>query len=181
VAGKIGLPVQQIRIWSMNIRQNQTLRPDVALESDLDNIVLNSLIVLRMVQRTTNNAELYFYVETQTNPIGIFNNEQYFFKGKMFEGYTGILLFIKYYDPITQTLEFIDTLSVEANTDKISSYVPHLLKMMRIPQETHIDLYEEVKPEMVELLDVNQTFEQAELTNGDILSFQIPAYYYFDF
>jgi ubiquitin carboxyl-terminal hydrolase 7 len=160
----------------MNIRQNQTLRPDVSLDSESDALVLNSLVTSRMVRRTTNTAELYLYVETQTIPIGIINNEQYFFKGKNIVGYTGMLLFIKYYDPIKATLEFVQTLSVEATTDKISLYVPQISNMKQIPPKTHIDLYEEVKPEMVYILDINQTFEQAELTNGDIICFQIPAY-----
>lgn len=163
---------EQMRLWQFSARQNQTSRPESPLDVEADKLTLNDLYTKTSVKILFN--ELTFYVQIQKTSVGILNNVNYLFHGKSQQpGYTGILLFIKYYDPITATMEYLTTLTVESNTDKISHYIPHLLKMKDLPDKTNIEVYEEIKADMVVKLVTTQTFEQAELSNGDILCFQI--------
>ena len=49
---------------------------------------------------------------------------------------------------------------------------------MGMPPDTPLELFEEIKPTMVDLLKPADTFEKAELSNGDIIIFQktLPEY-----
>lgn len=170
IAEEFKYPIEQLRLWQFSVRQNHTLRPDTLIEGEIDEKTL--LDVSNYKSHRLN--EVCFYFQVNDKPIGVNQyNEAYYFKGKNDVGYNGILLFIKYYDPNTATMEYVKALEVNSITDKISSYVPSLLNMKNIPPETKIQLYEEIKPEMVDILDINQTFEQAELSNGDIICFQV--------
>ena len=63
------------------------------------------------------------------------------------------------------------TVSVR-KTDLISTIIPAIYKVSNFPENQNLILYEEVKPGMVEQVDVNNSFSGAELVDGDILCFQ---------
>ncbi|EXX70710.1 Ubp15p [Rhizophagus irregularis DAOM 197198w] len=82
-----------------------------------------------------------------------------------------ILIFLKYFDPDTQTLEGLGQLYVR-RFDKSSNYIHTLCKKKNFPLDTPLKLYEEIKPNMIDEIDLRFTFQRLELQNGDIICFQ---------
>ena len=56
--------------------------------------------------------------------------------------------------------------------DQIGTIVPFLNEQMGLAPSTPLELFEEIKPTMVDLLNHSDSFEKAELSNGDIIIFQ---------
>lgn len=50
---------------------------------------------------------------------------------------------------------------------------PILLERAGLSKDTPLALYEEVKPSMIEHLNLKQTFHAAEIQNGDIICYQL--------
>lgn len=55
---------------------------------------------------------------------------------------------------------------------KVGAILDQLKQMVQIPETQDICIYEEIKSTMIELVDINLTFQQAELQDGDILCVQ---------
>ncbi|KGQ01945.1 hypothetical protein PAAG_11336 [Paracoccidioides lutzii Pb01] len=81
---------------------------------------------------------------------------------------TTIMIFLKYFDVVNQTLGGVNTLYVQQG----SAVGPTVLTAMGWPRDVKFSVHEEVKPSMILSVDVNTTFERAELGNGDILCVQ---------
>ena len=69
--------------------------------------------------------------------------------------------------------EFLGPVTVSSKNAKVAELIPALLRKKSLPANTPVQLYEEVRPGMVEPLDAAQSFNQAELSDGDIVCFQI--------
>ncbi|CAG8765128.1 19034_t:CDS:10, partial [Racocetra persica] len=89
-----------------------------------------------------------------------------------------ILVFIKYFNPNfkyfnpdTQSLEGVCYLYVR-KFDKIGDIIPILCEKKNFPSHTHLRIYEEIKPGMIENMKPEFTFQQSEIENGDIICFQ---------
>ncbi|CAB4444823.1 unnamed protein product [Rhizophagus irregularis] len=82
-----------------------------------------------------------------------------------------IMVFLKYFDPDTQTLEGLGHLYVR-EYDKVGDYTKILCERKNLPPDTPLKIYEEIKPNMIEKMDLNFTFKQLEIQNGDIICFQ---------
>ncbi|CAG8805900.1 29716_t:CDS:2, partial [Racocetra persica] len=78
------------------------------------------------------------------------------------------LVFIKYFDPYTQSLESLGHLYVQ-EFGKVSDI---LCKKKNFPPNTPLTLYEEIKPSMIEKMMPKFTFKKSEIQNGDIICFQ---------
>ncbi|KNC97639.1 uncharacterized protein SPPG_07108 [Spizellomyces punctatus DAOM BR117] len=170
------LSPQRFRLWTMVGRQNRTVRPDAPIpENDGD---LSMEKIQNKYAKTSN--ELRLYVEQMDDP----------FAAKISNGISqkptplpirddrlpgtvnDIVLFLKYYDPFTSRLTYAGRLVVENRQHKIGDIIPKLLERAKLPPGTPLRLYEEVKPEMIDLLKPKSTFHQAELGDGDIICFQ---------
>lgn len=83
---------------------------------------------------------------------------------------TDILVLLKYFDLANQTLTGIGH-AIVPKTSKVLSLLPALGAFLGVPenQVSDINLYEEVKPTLVELVATSKTFAENELQNGDIL------------
>lgn len=81
------------------------------------------------------------------------------------------LLFLKYFDPKKQTLKGFGTIYIRKQ-DKVSDLIGPLLRAMDWPEKTGIRLFEEIKPQMIEPMKPKQSFQQAEIQDGDIICFQ---------
>lgn len=54
----------------------------------------------------------------------------------------------------------------------MGSILPTLVEKAGLPEDTSIQIYEEVKPTSVGVLKTDLTFRKAEIQHGDIICFQ---------
>ncbi|KAJ1330401.1 hypothetical protein BSLG_009535 [Batrachochytrium salamandrivorans] len=169
VSEELHVPIEQIHLWNIIVRQNKTIRPDAPLRAADDSITLED-IRGRIGNRL---ADMRFYAEVSEKPIEHVNGVPSYISPIGANGARQqLLLFIKYYDPIVPKLEFLTSYTVKNKFSPISDLLPHLLKLKGFPADTSIVLYEEIKVGMIEAIQVSNTFEQCELVNGDVICFQ---------
>jgi len=83
-------------------------------------------------------------------------------------------LFFKFYDPTIPKLSFITYGRFSENL-KIYELCVFLNRKQNFSPDQLLYLYEEVKPDLVEPLNLNHTLKIAGLSNGDIICFQKQA------
>lgn len=156
-----------IRLWTMIHRDNRTFR--------LNDPIVNASVPLAKLQSKDDSGE---------NGICLFVEElsPHFIQSCAASGIDPYapevegrgrrsLIFIKHYNIETQTLSGLMSVVVYSN-DKLSTLIPQINKAMNWDDETPLILWEEVKPFMIDRLDEDTTFEQAELDSGDIITFE---------
>ncbi|KAK9254267.1 hypothetical protein V1507DRAFT_441983 [Lipomyces tetrasporus] len=165
VAKDLGMDdASTIRFWVMVSRQNKTLRPDIPL---LD-MLPRSLEEIKERQSGKSPDLRLWMEEAQIDPE---SNTIIPWQAEGGQTASKLLIFLKYFDPFTQSLTGMGCCIVGRN-DKVSDIFPSIIKMMQWPSNTQIDLYEEIQPSMIEAIKVKQTFAQVEIQEGDIICFQ---------
>ncbi|KAI8808839.1 hypothetical protein BJ742DRAFT_806590 [Cladochytrium replicatum] len=167
VSEKFNIPLDQFRLWNMVGRQNKTVRPDLPLpdaEVKMD--------VLREKHAKLTN-ELRLYLELPESEIIKSANGAYFLPRDDSAPSNQVMVFIKFYDLRTQTMEYLGKLTVKSKASKIQEIVPVILERKGLPATTNLKLYEEVKPTMIDLIKQRSTFHSAEIGDGDIICAQI--------
>ncbi|KAG0004724.1 hypothetical protein BGZ65_012817 [Modicella reniformis] len=156
VATTYDLPLDQIRIWTLVKRQNDTVRTDIPIpESEFS----SSMESIKEKHGTRQLAELRCYVEflepgLKTSPSS-----------------NDLMIFIKYYDPFTTKLEGVGRQYVQKSA-KVGDIVGILNERKGFPSNTSLKLCEEIKPTMIEPMKMKSTFHQSEIQGGDIIVFQ---------
>lgn len=163
VAESYGLSEDQIRVWTLVKRQNDTVRTDVPIpDADLNSTMEH----VREKYGTRAQPDLKCYIEfadPSSSPKG------FPVAGDAPNG--AIMIFIKYYDPFASTLEGVGKLFVQKNA-KVGDIVPILNERKGFPSNTPLKLFEEIKPLMIEPMKMKSTFHQCEIQGGDIIVFQ---------
>ncbi|EEH43818.2 uncharacterized protein PADG_00107 [Paracoccidioides brasiliensis Pb18] len=157
VAQKLSLDHCHIALWVCINRQNGTRRPHVPLlqpEVTIEKAFLNVAARGKIHQ---------LWVEVGPTVAGVRVPPP-----KVTTEGTTIMIFLKYFDVVNQTLRGVNTLYVQRG----SAVGPAVLTAMGWPSDVKFSVREEVKPSMILSVDVNTTFERAELGNGDILCVQ---------
>ncbi|UZO17948.1 uncharacterized protein OCT59_009277 [Rhizophagus irregularis] len=161
VSQYFNIPSEQVRFWILASRQNGTVRPDVPILESYSNTSMKEI----HARLTSQEDEMKLYMEVADKK----------FNGKTLlssiKENISILIFLKYFDPDTQTLEGLGQLYVR-RFDKSSNYIHTLCKKKNFPLDTPLKLYEEIKPNMIDEIDLRFTFQRLELQNGDIICFQ---------
>ncbi|KAI8905738.1 cysteine proteinase [Powellomyces hirtus] len=180
VASQLNLKPEGFRLWNMTGRQNKTVRPDNPIYDEVD----NETVEMVMAKHGKTAHELRFYLELLDDPnlLRITSNGAATAQLQDQAGRTGaadlkdvskgITLWLKYYDPFTQVLRFVGRLYVDDKETKIGDIVPLLLERAKLPPGTPLKLFEEVKPEMIDVLKTKVSFGFAELGDGDIICYQ---------
>ncbi|ORX62673.1 cysteine proteinase [Hesseltinella vesiculosa] len=161
LANQLGLPVSQFRPWVLVNRQNRTIRPDTPLT---DEEAASQLDELRQRHSSTQtNLRLYIEKapEVDKDGKGLFP-----LAGAKHPPYS--LVFIKVFDPWTQDVHGAGHMYIHAD-DKVDHILPAVRRMAGLDESAGLDLYEEIKPEMVEIMDVSKSFSQSEIQDGDII------------
>ncbi|CAD6985631.1 unnamed protein product [Tilletia controversa] len=83
-----------------------------------------------------------------------------------------MMIFLKHFDISRQTLLGVGRQYVPKNM-KVGDLAPTINEIMRWPPSTHVKLYEEIKPGMIEGMKAKATFLQSEIQDGDIICFQM--------
>ncbi|KAF9965293.1 hypothetical protein BGZ70_005095 [Mortierella alpina] len=166
VAASYGVAEDQIRVWTLVKRQNDTVRTDMPIpDSDL------TLTMESVKDRygTRAQTDLKCYIEFLDKPAGSPNLKVPPTSNDLQSG--NIMIFIKYYDPVTSTLEGVGKLNVQKNA-KVGDIISTLNEKKGLPANTALKLFEEIKPTMIEPMKVKSTFNQCEIQGGDIIVFQ---------
>ncbi|KAI8145421.1 hypothetical protein BJV82DRAFT_603604 [Fennellomyces sp. T-0311] len=149
----------KFRLWSIVQRTNKTVRVEQPLTPSEEK---QSLEKLRTVTTHAGGfAKLYLEVG-EPGMTGKLPNVK---------GDTS-MVFLKYFDVKQQKITGMGHIFIKAH-DKVAEIIPHLIERAKLPKDSSISLYEEVKPVMVEHMNPKQTFHQAEIQSGDIICFQI--------
>lgn len=149
---------EQLRLWVMVNRQNKTVRPDQPL-LDLDKTVEEMAM-----KHSTKGSDFRIWVEyTENVKDAVFNKEH--------NPNPWIVVFLKYYDPLNQSLMGVRHAYMR-RTDKVQEILPIINDIMGWSPKTELMLFEEIKPTMIEPIKVKQSFQQAEIQDGDIICFQ---------
>ncbi|KAL4789589.1 hypothetical protein BDV19DRAFT_373829 [Aspergillus venezuelensis] len=157
VAEEKGVNPLQVRFWVMVNRQNKTMRPDQ---------------VIKDPEMTVEDA--YSRYGTKGNPFRVWLEV-----GEAAADGTvswpdssgSVLIFLKHFDAAKQTLAGVGAVYVRKN-QRVADLAPTILEKMNWPVGTEFVLYEEIKHTMIDLMKPKQTFQQSEIQDGDIITFQ---------
>ena len=168
-AKEMGLNKDKIRFWVMVGRVNKTVRLDSAIAEQVNSNgqELADQTIEKICQDNFKKwPGLRLYCEHMDRWVP---RERF---PKCDSSTDLSLILAKFYDPNTQTVEGLGKLYIYAK-QSIKEIIPILQTKMKLPTTADIDIYEEIKPHLIEKMDVEQTFQQAEIQNGDIVCFQL--------
>jgi len=151
-------PIDRMRPWPLTNRTNNTLRPSL-VEMEDGNRMMSDV--------ADNQMPWLIYLEMMTP-------EQPAAQLPPFDKDKDVMLFFKYYEPSTKKMHYMGHLYLSITT-KLSAILPKLCQMANIPQSSSLLLWEEIKPNLLEMLsDVEQPLEHVleELMDGDIIVYQ---------
>ncbi|KAI5816954.1 hypothetical protein BZA77DRAFT_46183 [Pyronema omphalodes] len=161
---EVNVDPRLIRLWIMVNRQNKTIRPDQPL-LDFDRTVEDMA-----VKHSSKAIDFRVWVEIQNidpaklddPPVDNANDPR-------------MCIFLKHFDPIAQTLLGVTHVYVRKKDRVHDLLLPQISKIMNWPEslkQAEIQLFEEIKPSMIDQIKPKQTFEAAEIQDGDIICFQ---------
>ncbi|CAJ0750822.1 9677_t:CDS:2 [Entrophospora sp. SA101] len=101
VAVKYEKQPEQIHFWAFGPRQNKTVRPDILISSDYFNLTMDEICAKLMPYKNT------LYLEIADKPL--IDNTWFPSPGGK------SLVFLKFFDPCTQTLECLGSLYVQGS------------------------------------------------------------------
>lgn len=152
IADERGLKVDGIRFWVMVNRQNKTTRPD--------QLITDPEISVEEAYAKFGSKGNLFRLWMEYSPDGQWSDSP-----------DSSLIFLKNFDVINQTLTGVGSVYIK-KSQKVSELAPTILSKMNWPQGTDFTLFEEIKHSMIEVMKPKQTFQQSEIQNGDIITFQ---------
>ncbi len=176
-------PVDQLRIWPITHRTNQTLRLVViALKQCIPGNSIRSLSLFfyrpSCIDLDTDLDKQIIEVADNANILTVFletsNPEEPQRSLRAFDKDQDVMLFFKHYDPRKEKIHYMGHLYMSI-TSKLSSILPELRARANLPADARLQLFEEIKPNMLERIeDVEKPLEHVleELMDGDIIVFQ---------
>ncbi|KAH8146865.1 uncharacterized protein LAJ45_09239 [Morchella importuna] len=162
VAGDLGVDSSRVRLWVMVNRQNKTVRPDQPITT------VDMTIEEVSVKHNNKSTDFRLWAEVANNTDN--KLPESWSQARDSNG-AWIVVFLKHFDAEEQTLLGVDHVYMRKN-DKVAELPPVIQALMGWPSSQQIKLYEEIKPSMIEPMKPKQTFQQAEIQDGDIICFQ---------
>ena len=157
LAEEKGLKANQIRFWIMVNRQNKTTRPDQVIK-DPEITVEDAYSKFG----TKGNAFRLWMEVGKPGPDGTVSWP---------DSETSVLVFLKCFDVFAQELTGVAGVYVH-KAQKVGELAPTILELMGWPAGTEVILFEEIKHTMIEQMKPKQTFQQSEIQDGDVITFQ---------
>ncbi|RIB22128.1 hypothetical protein C2G38_1998864 [Gigaspora rosea] len=160
VSAKFKIPINQMRFWIIKKQDNINFRLHNLITDDLINTSMDEI-------RLTQYDGLRVYMEVYKKLIDI---------KKQPIKTTSIIIFLKYFNPYTQSLEGLGHLYVQK--DYIIDFLfPILCERKKLPSNTLLDIYKEVEPNIIKpnifkKMNSKFTFKKYNIQNGDIICFQ---------
>ncbi|KAF8907950.1 ICP0-binding domain of ubiquitin-specific protease 7-domain-containing protein [Gymnopilus junonius] len=144
---------KEIRFWVIVNRVNKTIRLYNRIQDD----TTAGAESIRK-ENATPSGELRLYLEILNKPSKP-------------DPPQSMLIFLKHFDQSKQTLLGVGSIYINRK-HKVSTLIPVINQLMRWKPETLLNLYEEVRPDLIEKLKPNFTYAQGELDTGDIICFE---------
>lgn len=164
ISKQFEIPRGQFRPWLLVNRQNRTVRPDTPIpESERE---LNMTMKELSEKYLNDQQPLRLYIESAASP----ENGAVVFPEPP-PNTMDILVFIKLFDPKTQQIRGIGKVYVKKQ-GKVGAIVEQLNALAGFEPGTELQLFEEIKPSMIEQMDPSLTFHEAEIQDGDIICIQ---------
>ena len=167
------------RLWIWARRQNHTFRPDRPLQMDYDDHVAMMDVKEDHPQPAGKfQAEVRLYLESvggvEPDPLPAEDAAPPEEEGYPALGATELLLFLKFYEPSTESLVSVGT-HVAALHHSLEDLLPVLRERKGLDPAVQLAVYEEVEFESTvrfEPLPPGKGLKECELQSGDILVFQ---------
>lgn len=156
IADERGLHVDAIRFWVMVNRQNKTTRPD--------QVITDPEMTVEAAYNKYGTKGNFFRLWMEVAPTVPKDESPW-------PDNDSILVFLKIFDVASQTLSGVGPVYVRKN-QKVSELAPTILSKMNWPPGTDFMLFEEIKHNMIDVMKPKQTFQQSEIQDGDIITFQ---------
>ncbi|CAG8316997.1 unnamed protein product [Penicillium salamii] len=157
IAEERGLKAEAIRFWVMVNRQNKTTRPD--------QVIRDQEMTLDEAYSKFGTKGHVFRVWVEVAPAGPDGQPA------SWPDSDSILIFLKNFDVASQNLAGVGSVYVR-KSQKVSELAPTILSRMGWPAGTDFLLFEEIKHNMIDAMKPKQTFQQSEIQDGDIITFQ---------
>jgi ubiquitin carboxyl-terminal hydrolase 7 len=155
IAEEQGIKPESIRFWVMVNRQNKTTRPDQVIRDQ-------EVTLEEAYNKFGTKGNLFrLWMEVASSPAD----------EKAWSDSESILIFLKNFDVVTQTLSGVGSVYVR-KSQKVSELASTILSRMNWPAGTDFLLFEEIKHNMIDLMKPKPTFQQSEIQDGDIITFQ---------
>ncbi|CAG9767409.1 unnamed protein product [Ceutorhynchus assimilis] len=152
-------PPEQIRPWPFSHRSNNTNRPIVLdLEADLHKTVIDTA-------EMGNPWNIFLELLPPDSPLSSL---------PAFDKETDVMLFFKMYDPKQKKIHYCGHAYIPV-TSKLSDIIPMLNERAGFAPDTELQLYEEIRPNMIErITNLSEPIEKIleELMDGDIIIFE---------
>ena len=165
IAEDNNVPAEHVRLWVLVNRQNSTSRPDQPL---LDPVVT---VEQAWIGHASRDKFFRIWAEFATH---LEEGKAVWPETQPHAGTNvSILVFLKYFDPVTQSLTGVGHAYVRKFA-KVSEILPQIAKIMgwSVDSLPSLSLFEEIKHSMIEPMKPKVTFQQAEIQDGDIICFQ---------
>ncbi|TDL18071.1 hypothetical protein BD410DRAFT_806893 [Rickenella mellea] len=156
VASHFNYQDSQFRLWVLVNRQNKTVRLDTHIPENEATLTMD-MIRNNMAAR---QSDLRLYVDVITDPS----------KPDLAPG--SIMIFLKHSDTSRQSLLGVGKTYVLRDS-KVGNLAHFINERMRWPTGTPLQLFEEIKPGMIELMKPKMTFAQSGVQDGDVICFQV--------
>ncbi|KAJ2815805.1 ubiquitin-specific protease ubp15, partial [Coemansia erecta] len=156
-AARTGQAPDAFRLWTMVGRVNKTVRCEAPLVGAAMDMTLAQVLESRMPRWT--EIRLFCEARPATAPADFLEQKP---------SARTSMVHAKFFDPALRQMRGVGSLYVQAD-QHVRDVIPELRALAALPPQTPITLYEEVKPSLVEEMDVAQTFQSAEIQSGDII------------
>ncbi|RIB12770.1 ICP0-binding domain of ubiquitin-specific protease 7-domain-containing protein [Gigaspora rosea] len=161
VAQKFGILSDQIRFWNFIKRPNETIRPEIPIVDNFLTMTMENFHK-KYARIQDEQDELKLFLNVMDKPF----NTQAWFPQDSF-----IMISVKYFNPDSQSLKGLCHLYIKG-FNKVGDIIPILCKAKGFPPHTPVKIYEEIKPNMIVMMNPKHSFDQSEIQNGDIICFQ---------
>ncbi|KAK7064891.1 kinase-like protein [Favolaschia claudopus] len=155
-------PIHQFRLWVQTRRDNKIRRPEFWIR-ELGDSALSKLLSLAVA-----------HIKQDEDPEG---SNLYLYLDLLGESTTAtpsadtILVFLKYFDLTRQQLRGYDTVQIPRSS-KVKALVQLIQQKMGSLATKALNLYQEIGPSTVKLLDLNLSFVESEMVDGDVVCFE---------
>ncbi|KAH3745578.1 ICP0-binding domain of Ubiquitin-specific protease 7 [Pelomyxa schiedti] len=155
-AQQLDVDMGLLRLWMFVTRQNLTVRPHEPVPPSDD--------IIRM-----NDPDIFIFAQVSESKPPSIQSENF---AAFPDANHHSLLFFKYYNPITQKEpRYIGC--YYAQPKQISSELAIIMRQLAgLSPDEEINIFEEIKPDLVKPVNTTKTIFENELVNGDILVFE---------
>ncbi|CAB4397754.1 unnamed protein product [Rhizophagus irregularis] len=160
ISRRFNIPPEQVQFWVLINRQNGTIRPNTPIPELFFKTSMEEICA----DMNSQQNELKLYMEIAGKQI----NDNMWFPIIGERSTNSILIFLKYFDPGSQTLKGLCHLYVQ-KFGKVKDYINIFREKEKLPPDTPIKIYEEIGPNEIKEMKLGSTFQQR---NGDIICFQ---------